>query len=110
MLPRHFSSSVAPPEYVHPVSSICPLVVGRLGCLHVLAAGNVQVRVSFWIRVLSRYLPRRGIDGDENSLPIISLRSFMVSYLMFKSSDHHPEFIFMYGNRMCPNFNSHVTF
>ena len=41
-------------------------VNGHLDCLHVLAivnsaAMNVGVNVSFWIRVLFRYIPRRGI-------------------------------------------------
>ena len=41
-------------------------VSGRLDCLHVLAvvnsaAMNVGLNVSFWIRVLFRYIPRRGI-------------------------------------------------
>ena len=33
-----------------------------------------------------------------------------MSHLMFKSSDPRPEFIFVYGKRMCSNFNSHVAF
>lgn len=71
---------------------ICPSASGPVGCLRVLAVVNgaavdILVRVSFWIRVSSGHLNRRGIDGDESSLPIISSRSFMVSYLTFKSSD-----------------------
>ena len=39
---------------------------GHLGCFHVLAivnsaAMNIGVNVSFWIRVLSGYMPRNGI-------------------------------------------------
>ena len=41
---------------------------GHLGCFHVLAivnsaAMNIGVRVSFWISVLSGYMPRSGIAG-----------------------------------------------
>ena len=36
-------------------------------------------------------------------LPIISSRSFTVSYLMFKSISHF-EFIFVHGVRVCSNF------
>ena len=44
-------------------------VDGHLGCFHVLAvinsaAVNIGVHVSFWIRVLSGYMPRSGIAGD----------------------------------------------
>ena len=40
----------------------------HLGCFHVLAivnnaAMNVEVHVSFWMKVLFRYMPRSGISG-----------------------------------------------
>ena len=46
---------------------------------------------------------------SENVLPMISSRSFMVSYLMFKSLSHF-EVIFVHGERVCFNFiNLHAT-
>ena len=48
--------------------------VKHLGCVHVLAlvnsaAVNIRVHVSFWIIVLSGYMPRIGIAGsDGNSI------------------------------------------
>ena len=40
---------------------------------------------------------------SENVLPMLSSRSFEVSYLILKFSSHF-EFIFVYGVRMCSNF------
>ena len=40
---------------------------------------------------------------SENILPMFSSRSFMVSYLIFKSLNHF-EFIFVYGVWVCSNF------
>ena len=40
---------------------------------------------------------------SENVLPMLSPRSFEVSYLILKFSSHF-EFIFVYGVRMCSNF------
>ena len=47
-------------------------VDGHLGCFHVLAivnraAMNIRVHASFWIMVLSGYMPRRGIAGSYGS-------------------------------------------
>ena len=44
-------------------------VVGQLGCFHILAIVNsattkIGMHVSFWIIVLSRYMPRNGIAGS----------------------------------------------
>ena len=44
----------------------------------------------------------------ENVLPVFSSRSFMVSCLMLKSLSHF-EFIFVYGVRVCSNFDFHGT-
>ena len=47
-------------------------VDGHSGCFHVLAivniaAMNIGVHVSFWILVLSGYMPRSGIPGPYGS-------------------------------------------
>ena len=52
--------------YMYHLILICSSFDGHLGCLHVLAivnsaAMNTGVHVSFWIVVLSGYMPRSGI-------------------------------------------------
>ena len=45
----------------------------------------------------------------EDVLPMFSFRSFIVSFLIFKSLSHF-EFIFVHGVRECSNFiDLHVT-
>ena len=56
--------------YIYHIFFIHSSVNGHLGCFHVLAtvnsaAMNIGVRVSFWIRVLSGYMPRSGISGSH---------------------------------------------
>ena len=59
------------PFYICTTSSLSiHLLMGHLGCFHVLAivnsaAMNIGVRVSFWIIVLSGYMPRSGIAGSH---------------------------------------------
>ena len=53
----------------------------HLGCFHVLAivnsaAMNIGVQVSFWIIVLSGYMPRRGIAGLYGNSIFSFLRNF----------------------------------
>ena len=55
---------------------ICSSTDGHLGCFHVLAivnnaAMNIWVHASFWIRVLSGYMPRSGIAGSYNILFLV---------------------------------------
>ena len=53
--------------YMHHIFLMHSSVDGHLGCLHVLATVNSAaehgMHISFWIIVLSRYVPRCGIPG-----------------------------------------------
>ena len=59
----------------HSINVLClfyPFVSGYLGCFCVLAvvnsaAVNIDIRVSFQIRVFSRYMPRCGISESYNN-------------------------------------------
>jgi len=59
-------------EYMCHIFFIHSSVDGHLGCFHVMAivnsaAMNIGVHVSFWIMVLFRYMPRKGISGLSGS-------------------------------------------
>ena len=61
----------------HHIFFIHSSVHGHLGCFHVLtivysAAMNTGVHISFWIRVVSRYMPRSGAaDGEVTSFSLL---------------------------------------
>ena len=55
--------------YMHDILFIQLTIDGHLGCFPVLAVVNsatvnIGVHVSFWIMVLSRYMPRSRISGS----------------------------------------------
>ena len=57
--------------------------------------------ISFALGVLSKKILLQLMS--ENVLPVFFSRSFMVSYLIFRSLSHF-EFIFVYGVMECSNF------
>ena len=59
------------------------------GCIHVLAvvnsaAMNIGVHVSFWIRVLSGYMPRSGISKFQIFSPILWVVLFIYHFLCYE--------------------------
>ena len=93
-----------------------------MGCLFVLLMVSFAVQkllslfrshlfifafISFAVGEQSKKILLRFMS--ENILPMFSSRSFMVSFLIFRTLNHF-QFIFIYGVRECSNFiNLHIA-
>ena len=74
--------------YMYHIFLIHSSLVGHLGWFHVLAivisaAMNIQVHVSFWIVLLSGYVPRSGIGVSYLVLYLV----FSGTYVLFSKVD-----------------------
>ena len=98
------------------VASFASILFHSTGCLFILFM--ISFAVQKLVRLIRSHLfifvfisialgdwPKKTLVRfmSENVLPMISSRSFMVSYLILKSLSHF-EFIFVHGVRVCSNF------
>ena len=79
------------PLYIYNIFSIHSSTCGHLTCFHILAivnraAMNTGVHISFWIIVLSGYMPRSGVSEPYGNLIFSFLRNLSISFTVAAST------------------------